>query len=1094
MIGKSTGIALLMAAALLAALFAMGVFSATGVGAQAMPTATAALVDENDPATPTDATDDKLVISVMGLSAVGADASNTITVTANAADLGLTGADVMLSWGGGSQFGDEIASATITEADGIYAFTFSGGTSIVAGDATITITTGTDARIDSNTRITGLTIGRGTGATLNTIDIPDGGLAITGAPTGPSISVNPAIGAVPSGDPAMPTHYNVTIAGMNFTPGTIAAAMITARDTSLASGSDTVTLLEADDATDISTDALEDATVGADGTFSKDVEFAAPTNSAATTIEISVTDTGDTAVMAMFYLNTAPTITAIDPDPMEVAHDAGAQDITVEGMDGDNDTLTFTVMSEYESVATAMLDNMANVKVGATTTGTVVVTPVGSGTTMITVTVSDGKQTMDTTFDFTVGPPPAPPSVAASAANAGTATRLTIVSNGSVLGPVGPGDRIVVNLKDFGLPATISTADVTIDDGDRTANPSEVTVSGDNVTIVLGKFASEVLVNNVRTTAGNSHEANVIDGGDAEVTITIRERAGIMTPNKADTYPVKVDGKDANDADGYDIDDKTIMVGQVVTVKPATAVRGTEITITGKGFTDGAAVVKAGNLVIGNPAIMDGAFSLTVNNDMMVGTAMAFPKGPTGTQIQVEDSTGTRDHASDNHVIKAAFSIMPESPNPGQDVTITLKDSDATASSTVMVSFAGGTAMTATDAGDSDVDTWKVTVPSDVRAGIVQMRVTGASAAALTKNVTIATNDLTVTPAEIVPGQQITVTGTGFTSSDKTGTTAEENTIAVGAVTVGGVAANEDILLVDNNGRISFNVNVPAGVVPGSQKVVVTDLGGRVGNGSVTVTKPALSVSPDTGLIGSDFTVSGTGFPANDLVQIKYHGRVQTTAPTGADGSFTRSVVVPSDRNVTPGGSYDVEAVSQIISGVTAKIKHMTPKAAITVSPDTATAGGSIMISGENFTGFLPVSKMEISTRNVTTVPAPVTDSWGAFSQSVLVPQLTPGRYPVRVTVGNDTPTVFLTITDQPVSSDPADVFASIGDRLSRVWFLDAENQEWLFYDPSPDFADFNDLTSVTVGVPYIVIVNEGDPVDFQGNNLFAGTNFHVLR
>ena len=32
MIGKSTGIALLMAAALLAALFAMGVFSATGSG------------------------------------------------------------------------------------------------------------------------------------------------------------------------------------------------------------------------------------------------------------------------------------------------------------------------------------------------------------------------------------------------------------------------------------------------------------------------------------------------------------------------------------------------------------------------------------------------------------------------------------------------------------------------------------------------------------------------------------------------------------------------------------------------------------------------------------------------------------------------------------------------------------------------------------------------------------------------------------------------------------------------------------------------------------------------------------------------------
>ena len=37
-VGKSTGIALLMAAAMLAALFAMGVFSATGVGAHEDPT------------------------------------------------------------------------------------------------------------------------------------------------------------------------------------------------------------------------------------------------------------------------------------------------------------------------------------------------------------------------------------------------------------------------------------------------------------------------------------------------------------------------------------------------------------------------------------------------------------------------------------------------------------------------------------------------------------------------------------------------------------------------------------------------------------------------------------------------------------------------------------------------------------------------------------------------------------------------------------------------------------------------------------------------------------------------------------------------
>ena len=51
LVGKSTGIALLMAAALLAALFAMGVFSAGSVGAQDEgPSADSAVLAEGTPA------------------------------------------------------------------------------------------------------------------------------------------------------------------------------------------------------------------------------------------------------------------------------------------------------------------------------------------------------------------------------------------------------------------------------------------------------------------------------------------------------------------------------------------------------------------------------------------------------------------------------------------------------------------------------------------------------------------------------------------------------------------------------------------------------------------------------------------------------------------------------------------------------------------------------------------------------------------------------------------------------------------------------------------------------------------------------------
>ena len=61
LVGKSTGIALLMAAAMLAALFAMGVFSAGTVGVQdAAPTATAELVADDDD---TDTLDDDTLVA-----------------------------------------------------------------------------------------------------------------------------------------------------------------------------------------------------------------------------------------------------------------------------------------------------------------------------------------------------------------------------------------------------------------------------------------------------------------------------------------------------------------------------------------------------------------------------------------------------------------------------------------------------------------------------------------------------------------------------------------------------------------------------------------------------------------------------------------------------------------------------------------------------------------------------------------------------------------------------------------------------------------------------------------------------------------------
>ena len=677
-----------------------------------------------------------------------------------------------------------------------------------------------------------------------------------------------------------------------------------------------------------------------------------------------------------------------------------------------------------------------------------------------------------------VAPPAPPEGVDLTTDKASSATRLTITGSGSQLGEVGPGDEIVINLDKFGLPSSIAEADVTIDDGNNTANPRSVSVSGSNITLQLGKFVSD---------EPNSHDANIIDSSDEEITITIRDRSGITTPVKAGTYTIKVDAKDRSDADGYDLDGDSMMVTIIrsISVSPTSAIRGTEITITGKGFSDGSAAVMAGSVSIGAADIVDGSFTLTVNNNIKVNNASAFAKGADGTEINAADGAGDMAATAATHKINATFTVSPESPNPGQDQTITLADTDVTKDSTVSVSFGGGPSLDASDADDDKDTTWKVAVPSDVRRGTIQMSVTVDTADALTKNITIATNPLEVVPTTVVPGQEISVTGTGFTGA---------STIAVGDVVIGSSEANTAVVLVNNIGSVSFEVSVPDDVVAGEAKVKVTDSSGRVGEATITVTAAALTLDPEEGLMGSDVMVSGVGFPANDLVLIKYNDNTITTANTDSTGTFSKGIVVPSS-GISTGGSYAVTAESQINDEpVNASKTHKTPKPTVTLSVESATAGSQITLDGANFKGFVQVYRIEIGGQNVTTLPAPATDRWGTFSATVQVPQLNPGRYAVKAIVEDvtgDSATEFLQVVEtvEVVSNAPADVFADLGDRLSRVWYLDRATQEWSFFDPAEEFAAFNTLNEVSSGQVVQVIVTDGEPIAFQGATLYAGTN-----
>ena len=104
---------------------------------------------------------------------------------------------------------------------------------------------------------------------------------------------------------------------------------------------------------------------------------------------------------------------------------------------------------------------------------------------------------------------------------------------------------------------------------------------------------------------------------------------------------------------------------------------------------------------------------------------------------------------------------------------------------------------------------------------------------------------------------------------------------------------------------------------------------------------------------------------------------------------------------------------------------------------------------------------------------------------------LTLGTHPVEITVDEKSVTSFIQIVaaTEETTTDPAEAFAPLGDRLVRVWYLDRETQAWTFFDPDPYLIDFSKLTEVKSGQIVTIILTEGDPVEFGSKTLYSGTN-----
>ena len=656
-----------------------------------------------------------------------------------------------------------------------------------------------------------------------------------------------------------------------------------------------------------------------------------------------------------------------------------------------------------------------------------------------------------------------------SSNSAGATVRIDIDADADAA--IAGGEDIVVELPKFGLPSSIDESDVLIDSDGYSGNPSDVTVSGSKITIEVPTREG---------TSSGSMRANIPAG---DYSIKLKQGAGITNPTAAGSQTVTITDEDAKD------EEYSVTIEHVVSLSAGSVTRGDDLTLTIKGYANGTATVSIGGTEVGQTEVSGNVGEFAIDT-----SASAVKAGKDGNKVTVIDSkgeTGGKD-SSASFTIKPKVAVDPGSTTPSKEVTIKLSDWPSGVSiSSVSV---GGLSAIGDDFSESTdgkgAASFKVTVPRNVKTGTQTVSVAGKGTTAST---TIGINVLllTISPAEAVPGQQVTISGSGFARNTK-----------VDSLTIGG---GDDIKPDDasstSSGNVSVTVKLPLDVGSGT-KTIELDVQGRVGEGELTVPKPSIELNPATSVPGSVISVTGSGFAANERVEVSFRGAIEEVGRADGNGDVSVRLDIPSDAGV--GSTNEVmvkvrpsDTTKYAGLNISAKADHKTPGPAITVSAE-ARVGGHITISGTNFASFSTLTTVTVGGLDARSSPAPETDKNGAFEFQVRVPRLSAGSHTVTIRDNrNNSATETFEVVTTPILSDPEEVFGGLIEAgvLGSVWrySIDETGSDWDSYDPQyADQPGINDLEFVARGD--IVWIRVTENVMFQGAQLFAGWNLRTLE
>jgi len=153
--------------------------------------------------------------------------------------------------------------------------------------------------------------------------------------------------------------------------------------------------------------------------------------------------------------------------------------------------------------------------------------------------------------------------------------------------------------------------------------------------------------------------------------------------------------------------------------------------------------------------------------------------------------------------------------------------------------------------------------------------------------------EIVVDPTSGLIGDTVTVSGTGFGKS-------QDVTIYFNDVIMTLTSGTADTDYYGSFANLRFTV--PA-VEPATYEIEVEDEDGNTAKAEAEFVLPTIAeMSPTTGNIGTEVTVSGSGFVADGIATIKYDDNEVAKAPIDSDGDFSATFSAP----VSEGGEHIV--------------------------------------------------------------------------------------------------------------------------------------------------------------------------------------------